>query len=257
MGYGNANSISEQSSPHSKRILPKWSEYGGLLRPINRSLKHHSANFYYRGSFHKFFAFLLYDSFDRVLVMDADGIPVTTMDHLFLLPLPENVSLAAPQGYWFDSFGGEFRDKSHCPGQLTMAVTSILLLAVPSRELFLRVEKHLGSIWRHAVTKQRENYDMDIINIEFTCKGEILVLPKMYGTLNSEYSTRDPLSQRVSRCKNFSRVQYMHFSGDGKPWSKRRSIDSYRSFYTKEVADLYVEWHEAAKEVCPHMNLGL
>ena len=213
---------------------------------------------YYRGSFHKFFAFLLYDSFDRVVLMDADGIPVTSLDHLFLLPLPKNVRLAAPQGYWFSGFENDFRDRAHCPGHLTMAVTSILLLAVPSKELFLRVEKHLGSSRRHTATKQqRENYDMDIINIEFTCKGEILVLPKMYGTLNSEYSTRDPLSQRLSRCKNFSRVRYMHFSGDGKPWSKRRSIASYRNLYTKEVADLYVEWHEVAKEVCPYMNLGM
>ena len=33
-----------------------------------------------------------------------------------------------------------------------------------------------------------DNFDMDIINIEFSCSGDILILPKMYGTLDSEYA---------------------------------------------------------------------
>ena len=86
----------ELSTTHSKRILPKWVEYGGTLRPMKRDLRRHSESLYYRGSLHKFFAFLLHDDFERVVVMDADGVPLSDLDHLFLLPLPENVSLAAP-----------------------------------------------------------------------------------------------------------------------------------------------------------------
>ena len=249
----NANEFIEKSTSHSKRILPKWVEYGGMLKPIKRNLKHHSESVYYRGSLHKFFAFLLHDAFDRVVLMDADGIPVSNLDHLFLLPMPKNVSLAAPQAYWFNDFGSDFWDGGRCPGHLTVAVASVLLLVVPSEELFLRVEKHFGT-----KSLQRENFDMDIINMEFTCKGEILVLPKMYGTLNSEYSAGDSLSKRVAQCKNFSQVRYMHFSADGKPWSKRREAISYRGMYPdKEVADLHIEWHKLAKEACPLMNLGL
>ena len=86
----------ELSTTHSKRILPKWVEYGGMLGPMKRDLRRYSENLYYRGSLHKFFAFLLHGDFERVVVMDADGVPLSDLDHLFLLPLPENVSLAAP-----------------------------------------------------------------------------------------------------------------------------------------------------------------
>lgn len=59
---------------------------------------------------------------------------------------------------------------------------------------------------------------MDILNHEFACKHEILVLPKIYGTLDSEFYPPDPLSSKLSKCKNFSRAQYIHFSARGKPW---------------------------------------
>ena len=66
-----------------------------------------------------------------------------------------------------------------------MAVASVLLLAVPSEALFRRVERHFGT---KSGKGKRENYDMDIVNAEFACGGEVLVLPKMYGTLDSEYA---------------------------------------------------------------------
>ena len=50
-------------------------------------------------------------AYTRVLVMDADGIPVANLDHLFLLPLPENVHVAAPQGYWFPKASGNVTDR--------------------------------------------------------------------------------------------------------------------------------------------------
>ena len=228
-----------------------------MLKSIKRNLKQHSESIYYRGSLHKFFAFLLHDAFDRVVLMDADGIPVSDLDHLFLLPLPKNVSLAAPQAYWIDDFGSDFWDGGKCPGRLPVAVTSVLLLAEPSEKLFFRVEKHFGASKSERGVK-REYYDMDIVNLEFTCNGEILVLPKMYGTLNSEFRAGEPLSRRVSQCKNFSKVRYMHFSADGKPWSRRRDVMSYRNMYPdNEVKDLHIEWHNLAKEACPWMNLGL
>ena len=69
------------------------------------------------------------------------------------------------------------------------AVTSVLLLVVPSRELYLRVERHFGS--KRISDNNNEvmdNFDMNIVNIEFACSGDVLVLPKMYGTLDSEYA---------------------------------------------------------------------
>ena len=49
--------------------------------------------------------------YERLVVMDADGIPMTDLDHLFLLPLPDNVYLAAPQAYWFEDAGGNIWDR--------------------------------------------------------------------------------------------------------------------------------------------------
>ena len=79
------------------------------------------------------------------------------------------------QAYWFNDFGADFWDLGQCPGQLTVAVASVLLLAVPGEGLFRRVERHFGTKSRKG---KRENYDMDIVNAEFACGGEVLVLPK-------------------------------------------------------------------------------
>jgi hypothetical protein len=40
------------------------------------------------------------------------------------------------------------------------------------------------------------------------------VLPKMYGTLDSEYfNGNSKINFRFSMCKDFANVQYLHFSG--------------------------------------------
>ena len=37
--------------------------------------------------------------------MDSDGLANANIDHLFFLPFPENIFMAAPQGYWFGKDG--------------------------------------------------------------------------------------------------------------------------------------------------------
>ena len=59
---------------------------------------------------------------------------------------------------------------------------------------------------------------MDILNQRFSCQYEVFVLPKHYGTLNSEYLSTEKLSGRLAKCKEVKKVYYMHFSGLGKPW---------------------------------------
>ena len=95
-------------------------------------------------------------------------------------------------------------------------------------------------------------FDMDIINQEFSCQREILVLPKMYGTLDSEYQTRNSrLSSRMSMCKNFSEVQYFHFSGLGKPWTSAEQMSNYLSNFESGAADLIKRWFNYAHTSCP------
>ena len=53
-----------------------------------------------------------------------------------------------------------------------VAISSILLLVIPSKEIYHQVQKHFGHLrpW-----SKREMYDMDIINSEFSCRDKILV----------------------------------------------------------------------------------
>ena len=72
-------------------------------------------------------------AYTRVLVMDADGIPVADLDHLFLLPLPENVHVAAPQGYWFPKASGNVTDRQ---GGATFMTNMVLSFSKYTRDCF-------------------------------------------------------------------------------------------------------------------------
>lgn len=61
-------------------------------------------NVYYRGALEKFNTFLL-TNYDRVIVMDSDGLAFHNIDHLFGMSFPDGVHIAAPQGYWFEKQG--------------------------------------------------------------------------------------------------------------------------------------------------------
>ena len=63
-------------------------------------------------------------------------------------------------------------------------VATILMVVEPHPALFKRVKKHFGSIRPIA---KLENFDMEIIHKEFCCNDEVLVLPKHYGTLDTEF----------------------------------------------------------------------
>lgn len=80
-------------------------------------------------------------------------------------------------------------------GKTVASVTTVLMVFVPSRKLFDRVEKHFGSWQQEKSEVKRQNFDMDIMNIEFGCAEEILVLPKVYGTIDSEYNESEKLFQ--------------------------------------------------------------
>ena len=194
--------------------------------------------------------------YQRVIIMDSDGLANHNLDHLFFVPFPQGISMAAPQGYWFNNdgfvLGGQ--DNKNCIGgeihkrPLYYAViTSILLLIEPNEDLFKTVEEYFGKWMPNG--KKRQYFDMDIINNRLVCNGELLVLPKHYGTLNSEYISSEKLSQKFKVCKDFDQVQYLHFSGLGKPWSHQ--LSSYQNRYENEAKPLIQTWFKLAKETCP------
>ena len=92
---------------------------------------------------------------------------------------------------------------------------------------------------------------MDIINQRLACRGELVVLPKHYGTLNSEYMKDENLANRMKECKDFKKVKFMHFSGAGKPWSHK--LSAYLDKYEENAKPLVKKWFEFAKETCPSM----
>ena len=99
--------------------------------------------------------------------------------------------------------------------------------------------------------KVRQYFDMDIINQRLACKGEMVVLPKHYGTLNSEYMKNENLAKKMKTCKNFQQVKYMHFSGAGKPWSHLgKRLPTYLDKYENDAKPLVKKWFEIANETC-------
>ena len=72
-------------------------------------------------------------------------------------------------------------------GERFVAVTTALLVIdKPSRAIFDRVAKYFGESRN---IKGDEYFDMDIVNGEFACSDEILVLPKVYATLDGEFKS--------------------------------------------------------------------
>ena len=86
----------------SQNLLELWKKLGGKTRKMT-SLKSYLQSGYYQGAYQKFFSFNLTE-YERVIITDADGIILKNLDHLFLLDVPKNILLAAPQGYWFETF---------------------------------------------------------------------------------------------------------------------------------------------------------
>lgn len=203
---------------------------------------------YYKATYQKFHAFKLID-YTRVIFLDADGIPLNSMDHLFQIRLPPNITIAAPQAYWFKANGISSGSLQLCPGIKHVTVTSSLMLFSPSLELYRRAEKNFNT---KKLVSKKTNYDMDIMNKEFSCRDDVFILPKHYGTLDSEFSRDQKLFWKTKNCRHFPDTQYMHFSAFGKPWT-RGEVEAryYISTFPYEPALQLIKWQKMAHEICP------
>ncbi len=120
------------------------------------------------------------------------------------------------------------------------------MVFIPSQTLFQRVEFHLklGS-----QSKSVELFDMDIINRELACTGEILVLPKHYGTLSTEYLRTYPLYRQMEACRNFDHVQYFHFSSRKKPWQEEPYSPSFKFYDPPRLRDFMAAWFDTFQKL--------
>ena len=66
------------------------------------------------------------------------------------------------------------------------------------------------------------------------------------------------LNKRTRRCRRWGHVQYVHFSGKGKPWwhslTKARAI--YLREYESEQSRAWRMWFSLAHETCPGLIRG-
>ena len=89
-----ANSV---NANRSRLMFESWQKEGGILRRFD-SLAEHLTDDYYRGCYEKLNVFRMTE-YDRVIVMDSDGMAVSNMDHLFLLKMPAGLQVGLVQAY--------------------------------------------------------------------------------------------------------------------------------------------------------------
>ena len=105
-------------------MINNWNELGGVVKYFNESLDFHLTSDYYKSCYNKFLSFLLFD-YDRVVYMDADGLPLRSMDNLFHIQFPPGVEMAAPQAYWLNNNGivdVDHHGISQCPSKCNLAL---------------------------------------------------------------------------------------------------------------------------------------
>ena len=145
-----------------------------------------------RGCLVKLEVFGLTD-YDRVVYVDADALPLRSLDHLLGIPFAE--PLAAPIAYWLP--------------QPWWA--SHLLVVKPSANLWRRLHRHVASAAARGV------HDMDIVNVELG--GEIHALPGETACLNTEWEDAGRPGAFGDPVATYARASVAHFSALGKPWS--------------------------------------
>lgn len=207
--------------PLSRSLVAKMQAIGIVTRLVSELRYVHG--WHYRDCLVKLRVFELND-YDRVVYIDADAIPLKSLDYLFTLSFTEPV--AAPIAYWLPQpFWG-----SH------------LLVVKPSAELWKRVRRHFAS------ASAKRYYDMDIVNVEFA--GGIHTLPAEVVCLNSEWEDVNQSSFFDDPDKAYAKVSVVHFSALGKPWSyspekvRRLRPNAHPVFY-----HLWETWWQTREEI--------
>jgi len=84
-----------------------------------------------------------------------------------------------------------------------------------------------------------------------------LILPKVYGTLDSEFNAAEQLGVKLAGCRNFTLTQYMHFSAKGKPWTRgaNRTRNAYSEKYYPSLAvrKSLTHWFKLMHNTCPQV----
>lgn len=162
--------------------------------------------------------------YDRLLFVDADSIPLKSLDNL--LQFPFGGPIAAPRAYWLPQ----------------PFWTSALLVVRPSAANWDRVTRHFAS------AASKHFYDMEIVNVEFA--SELATLPADAFALNSEWEDANRSGFFGNFDDTYAKVSVVHFTALGKPWFysleevRRLRPNAHPVFYT-----LWEAWHKTREEV--------
>jgi len=205
-------------SPPISELMTKSGAITELVEPL-----HPLADPYFRDCLVKLRIFQLIQ-YERVLFVDADAIPLKSLDDLLSLPLDR--PLAAPRAYWLTQ----------------PRWTSAMLLARPSLSTWACVLRHIR---RTCLETNLDGYfDMEILNNEFV--DEIGTLPSTALRLNSEWELKSRPNYFPDPIQAYSDTSVVHFSALGKPWMyspddvRRLRPNAYAAFY-----DSWERWHAA------------
>lgn len=186
---------------------------------------------YYRDCLLKLKIFELVE-YDRIVYVDADAIPLQSLEHLFSLPMDKPI--AAPRAYWIDK----------------PIWTTAFLVAAPSTEMQQRLELRLLQKG-HA-----EQFDMDILNAEFA--DDIQSMPEEYFALDSEWEKADRPGYFARDPDILQRLLVVHFTALAKPWSysiaavRRLRPDAHPAFY-----ELREQWRDTMDEILRELSPAL
>lgn len=216
--------------PLAAWITDKLNEMGittRLVEPV-RKLIHR----YYRHCLVKLRIFELTE-YERVLYVDADAIPLNSLD--YLLSQPITAPVAAPRAYWLRQ----------------PQWTSALLVAQPSMANWNRVKRHFGS-----AARRWSVFDMQILNREFA--HEIQSLPPTAFCLNSEWEDARRPGYFADPAKAYASVSVVHFTALGKPWiystaeARRRRPNANPLFY-----EMWEKWRATRHMILRDKESGI
>jgi len=214
--------------PLPEHLLERMRQMG-IITQLVAKINCSSTKSPYRHSFVKLRA-LQQTDYRRVVFIDADSLPLKSLDYLFEVPC-ENI--AAPAAYWR-------------PQPLW---TTALMTMNPSLESWARVEKHFPTAMKKGL------YDMDIVNLEFG--NEIRTLPESCFSLNSEWEDLERPCFWSNPYEACSEVSVVHFTALGKPWTysmdevRRLRPRAYQPFY-----DQWQLWQDARDDVMDSIRLN-
>jgi hypothetical protein len=155
--------------------------------------------------------------YERIVYVDADALPLKSLDDLLSWPLTQ--AMALPKAYWLPQ----------------PQWTSALIVAGPSIECWNRVKTHFP------VARQKDYFDMEIINAEFG--HEIQSLPETVFCLNTEWEEANRPGYFPDPVEAYASVSVVHFTALGKPWTyttaeaRKLRPNAHPAFY-----DLWDKW---------------